>query len=113
MSSNREGFQLGSVHFDITAAKEIVEGRESEEVETSRLTPVLHFLGCWPDEARKLPDEALDIPIIIATLDKGKVCVIDGLHRIWAADDRGRPTLRTVTLTREESLAIQSGPFTL
>lgn len=111
-----ELFITGMARFNVTTAKQLVAEREVAQIETDRLAPVLNFFGCWPDEADKLPDEALTAPhtpLIFATMENGRTMVIDGLHRIYAADKRRVPTLPVATLTREETLAIQVGEVIL
>lgn len=107
----REEFVLGGrIVFDVTAAKELVsDGRKPVEFRVPDLMGALNFLGVDPEHAAALPDAALTEPLIFAKTETGRWQIIDGLHRIHAAHDRGHDTLPVVTLTREESVKVQTG----
>lgn len=107
---DREHFLFGGTRWDITAAKEIVaDGRLASSDYVDDLVLGLDMIGIDPAHAAALPDEVLDEPIIFATIENGNaLMVIDGWHRIHAANERERTFINSVTLTSAESASIRS-----
>ena len=111
-----ELFHLGRLIFDVTMAKALLAKHgpaEVQEVPISQLLFALTFIGIWPERAAKLPDEALDEPLIgVKRIDEfngaWRTLLIDGHHRIRAAADRGRQSLTIHVLSREHSALIES-----
>lgn len=104
-----EWFTFGARMFDITEAKRLLatEGpAEVLEAPVGDLTPMLIIVGVDPDAARALPDAALDQPLIAITDDNSRL-LIDGYHRLYAAQQRGRPTLPVHVLGAEQSKRVE------
>lgn len=117
-TTQHERFHLGARVFDVTEAKRLLATEGPAEVRTvpvENLTPLLDWIGVWPDDANALPDEALDAPII-AVLDvhsetgRTKPLLIDGYHRVYAANARGRETLTMHVLNAEQSKRVEKEP---
>lgn len=110
--SNRERFIFGARVFDVTEAKRILdtEGprQGTREVPVETLTPLFLMIGVDPDEAAALPDEALDTPLIAITEPGGRNLMIDGYHRLHAANERGRDTVTMHVLGVEQSKRIET-----
>ncbi|MFI7225116.1 hypothetical protein ACIBO5_18025 [Nonomuraea angiospora] len=102
-SSRVEVFQMLGWRWDITAAKQLTQGRAPDgRIVTEWWAAMLQLVAINPEHAAQVD---LSEPLIVATVPNGGVLIIDGWHRLCKAVTIGLPELFAVVLTAEEERA--------
>ncbi|WP_431904030.1 hypothetical protein [Nonomuraea sp. bgisy101] len=98
-----EFFQLMAWRWNITAAKELAQGRQPEgRLEPRDWAGMLQLVAINCDHAAQMD---LSEPLIVAPVPNGGLLIIDGWHRLHKALTTGVSELFAVVLTAEEELA--------
>ncbi|NBF00257.1 hypothetical protein FE391_43630 [Nonomuraea sp. KC401] len=102
-SSRVEIFQMLGWRWDITAAKQIAQGRVPEgRIVTEWWAGMLNLIVIDAEHAARVD---LSRPLIVATVPTGGMLIIDGWHRLCKAVTIGVEELSAVVLTAEEERA--------
>ncbi|MEU6784629.1 ParB N-terminal domain-containing protein [Nonomuraea angiospora] len=102
-SSRVEIFQMLGWRWDITAAKQITQGRVPEgRIATEWWAGMLNLIVIDPEHAAVVD---LSQPLIVATVPTGGMLIIDGWHRLCKALTIGVEELSAVVLTAKEERA--------
>lgn len=102
-SSGVEFFQMLGWRWNITAAKQLTQGRAPNgRTDPRDWTGMLQLVAINREHAAQVD---LSEPLIVVTVPNGGMLLIDGWHRLYKALDNGVPELLAVVLTAEEELA--------
>ncbi|MEV4581509.1 hypothetical protein AB0K16_50570 [Nonomuraea jabiensis] len=102
-TSRLEIFQMLGWSWDITAAKQLTQGRAPEGlIMTEWWAAMLNLVAIDAEHAAQVD---LSEPLIAATVPTGGILIIDGWHRLCKAMTMGLPELHAVVLTAEEERA--------